>query len=80
MWQGNFECSLGLGEDELAGVVSKNELIVKKTRESGSFLFLVRKVGLEPTRPFERWNLNPVRLPISPLPRSSDSLTNSSCG
>jgi hypothetical protein len=34
----------------------------------------VRKVGLEPTRPFERWNLNPVRLPISPLPRSSNSL------
>ena len=38
------------------------------------FLLLVRKVGLEPTRPFERWNLNPVRLPISPLPRSSHSL------
>lgn len=45
MWQGNFECSLGSGEDELAGVVSKNELIVKKTRESGSFLIFGAEGG-----------------------------------
>jgi hypothetical protein len=52
----------------------------KKPANRGHFLVLVRKVGLEPTRPFERWNLNPVRLPISPLPRSSSSLTNFCCG
>ena len=52
----------------------------KKRPEPAGLFYLVRKVGLEPTRPFERWNLNPVRLPISPLPRSSNSLANSGCG
>ncbi len=33
--------------------------------------FLMRKRGLEPPRPFDRWNLNPVRLPIPPLPRGA---------
>ena len=47
---------------------------MEKTRIYAGLFSLVRKVGLEPTRPFERWNLNPVRLPISPLPRSSNSL------
>jgi integrase len=34
--------------------------------------FTLRKAGLEPARPFERWNLNPVRLPIPPLPRGNE--------
>ena len=32
--------------------------------------FLVRMGRLELPRPYERWNLNPVRLPIPPHPRS----------
>ncbi len=37
---------------------------------------LMRKRGLEPPRPCERWNLNPVRLPIPPLPRGAAVLRN----
>jgi integrase len=31
----------------------------------------LRKAGLEPARVLPRWNLNPVRLPIPPLPRGT---------
>ena len=32
---------------------------------------MVREGGVEPPRAFARWILNPVRLPVSPLSRSS---------
>jgi hypothetical protein len=35
--------------------------------------FLVRMGRLELPRPCERWNLNPVRLPIPPHPRAQIS-------
>ena len=34
--------------------------------------FSLRKAGLEPARVLPRWNLNPVRLPIPPLPRGNE--------
>ena len=40
----------------------------------------MRKVGLEPTRPFEHWNLNPARLPFRHSRNSLNSLTNFCCG
>ncbi len=40
----------------------------KKRQAKPVFFYLVRMMGLEPTRCCHHWNLNPARLPIPPHP------------